>query len=63
MSIYQSLPKEVLGRWLALSAKWRKANPYCVDCLRRGHRVRADVTDHIIPHKGNVELLFDVNNW
>lgn len=51
-------------------SKWRKArkgfianNPFCVICKNEGVIYKADVVDHIIPHKGNKELFWDRDNW
>ena len=47
-------------------ARWRKArlsflrdNPICNDCRDE----LATVVDHIIPHKGNLDLFWDQENW
>ncbi len=49
--------------------KWKKArdafltdNPLCVQCLKEGLTVAANVVDHIIPHKGDMELFWDSSN-
>jgi 5-methylcytosine-specific restriction enzyme A len=52
-------------------SKWRKAreaylrkHPLCVHCEREGIVKAAEVVDHIIPHKGDSLLFWDVaNNW
>ena len=52
-------------------AKWRKArefylikHPFCVECEKdSGRLVRADVLDHIVPHKGDVKKFWDRSNW
>lgn len=36
--------------------------PYCRECAREGHRVRATTVDHIKPHRGNWKLFTDPNN-
>jgi len=51
-------------RW----GKERKAyllrHPMCVECMEeRGVVSAATVVDHITPHKGNMELFWDVTNW
>ena len=50
--------------------KWRKArlehlraNPLCVKCLRLNVTTAATVVDHIIPHRGNMDLFWDRDNW
>lgn len=37
--------------------------PLCVKCLEHGSIVRANTVDHIIPHKGDMTLFWDVSNW
>ena len=50
--------------------QWRKArkhylkhHPLCVYCLRQGRTTAANVVDHIVPHKGDMLLFWDINNW
>ena len=52
------------------TARWRRArewflkqNPLCVECQKRGKLTPATVVDHIIPHKGDMESFWNVNNW
>lgn len=47
------------------SARWRKARqeflnafPFCVVCGEP-----AKVVDHIRPHRGNIELFYNPDNW
>lgn len=51
-------------------SRWRKAritflreNPLCVVCHANGILTPATVVDHIIPHKGDKNLFWDVDNW
>jgi len=47
------------ARWAKASKAYLKAFPWCAcGCGRL-----AMVTDHIRPHKGNVGLFWDANNW
>lgn len=32
-------------------------------CKRRGEVAAATVVDHIIPHRGDMDLFWDVGNW
>ena len=32
-------------------------------CYKEGITKQADVVDHIIPHKGDTKLFWDINNW
>ena len=50
--------------------KWQKArkaylqkNPLCVVCMKEGRYVKATDVDHIIPHRGDERLFWDVTNW
>ena len=50
--------------------RWRKArinfltdNPLCVYCQKAGIVTQATEVDHIIPHRGDPELFWDVSNW
>lgn len=49
---------------------WTKArnayiarHPLCVFCAREGRDTLAAVVDHIVPHRGDKALFWDVNNW
>ena len=48
--------------WKARSKLFRQLNPLCVYCKKVGIDTPAEVVDHIIPHKGNKKLFFDINN-
>lgn len=50
--------------------QWKKSrklflqlHPLCVYCNREGMTTPATVVDHIQPHKGNLTLFWDTNNW
>ena len=50
--------------------RWEKArliflgrDPLCAGCKAEGRVEAAAVVDHIIPHKGNQELFWDMENW
>lgn len=49
---------------------WRRArraflteHPLCRECEDEGRVTLATVVDHIVPHKGNPHLFWDVENW
>jgi len=51
-------------------SKWSKArqgyinnHPFCVSCSSKGLVVKANVVDHVIPHKGDKGLFWDRDNW
>lgn len=47
--------------------KWRDEflgnNQLCVHCLKENRITAARVVDHIVPHKGDMQLFNDRNNW
>lgn len=45
-------------QWREASKRFLKENPICVMC-----GAPATVTDHIIPHRNDVNLFWDENNW
>lgn len=49
---------------------WRKArlvhlqqHPLCVDCLAEKKITEATEVDHIIPHRGDMNLFWQKTNW
>ena len=50
--------------------KWREArrlflkrHPLCQRCLKYGKITPATVVDHIVPHRGDMLLFWDQENW
>ena len=50
------------NRWLRESKHFIKGK-VCVICEKNGIVKMAECTDHIIPHKGDMELFWDITNW
>ena len=50
-------------QWQKARARYLKAHPLCVQCLKEGHAVTATVVDHIRPHRGDPILFWDEKNW
>lgn len=50
-------------RWDAASAAYLRGHPLCVGCLARERTEAAILTDHVIPHHGEVALFWDRDNW
>lgn len=48
--------------WTKYSLSFRKQNPLCVECLKRDLVTPATCVDHIVPHKGDYELMWDSEN-
>jgi 5-methylcytosine-specific restriction protein A len=51
-------------KWQVYSTDYRKQHRWCVDPQRRhvGVLMPTAVTDHVIPHKGDEQLMWDPNN-
>lgn len=49
-------------RWRKLRNWFIHAHPYCAECLKRGRFVAATDVDHIVPHKGDPSLFWNVEN-
>ena len=54
-----------LSRWTRASKAFRDSPEgcLCVDCKAAGRLVKSDITDHRIPHNGDLTLFWDRNNW
>lgn len=50
-SLYES------ARWRAIRRDFLKKYPRCFICGKK-----ATIADHIVPHRGNIELFYDENN-
>ena len=51
------------NKWLKASKSFLMEHPLCAECERQGRVTPATEVDHIIPHKGDMELFWDVSNW
>lgn len=50
-------------KWDKAAKRFRRSNPLCLGCQAAGRTMAAEVTDHIIPHKGDMELFWNADNW
>jgi 5-methylcytosine-specific restriction enzyme A len=50
-------------RWRSSSKNFLMRNPLCIDCSAENRVVPAAVTDHEIPHRGDMTLFWDQSNW
>jgi 5-methylcytosine-specific restriction protein A len=50
------------ARWRKLRLWFLNTHPLCAECGRKGILTAASVVDHVIPHKGDQQLLYDQNN-
>lgn len=49
-------------KWQKISKQWRKDHPLCVMCEKQGIITPAECVDHIVPHRGDPNLLYDLSN-
>ncbi|ETT46284.1 HNH endonuclease [Paenibacillus odorifer] len=50
-------------KWKLARIRYLRHHPLCVHCEERGEDIAATVVDHIIPHKGDMRLFWDIKNW
>jgi len=50
-------------KWDKASIQYRKDNPLCVSCESNSIVKDSEVVDHITPHKGDMELFWNIDNW
>lgn len=50
------------ARWQRLRKRVLLGHPLCVECEHRGKITPATVVDHVVSHKGNLELFWDEDN-
>jgi len=51
------------SRWQTARLFHLRDNPLCVYCQREGFVRAATVVDHIVPHRGDEELMWNRDNW
>lgn len=51
------------SRWREARARFLAKHPLCVTCEREGRVEAASMVDHRIPHRGDMALFWDTNNW
>lgn len=49
-------------RWQQLRAEALRLYPLCVDCLAVGHTEPSTDADHVLPHRGDPVLFWDLGN-
>ena len=60
----ESSAKRGYGRkWRTAREIFLKRHPLCIFHAKRGEVVPANVVDHILPHKGDQKLFWDIGNW
>ncbi len=51
------------SRWQKARQTFLEHNPLCIQCMDDNEIEPATVVDHIVPHKGDMGLFWDKNNW
>jgi 5-methylcytosine-specific restriction enzyme A len=49
--------------WQVRSAIYKSQHPVCEECMKRGIVTPAYAVDHKVPHKGDLDLFWDEDNW
>lgn len=50
------------SRWQRYRLQYLAEHPLCVRCEAAGRTVAARVVDHVVPHKGNEDLMWNPEN-
>ena len=51
------------ARWRQASNEFKRSHPFCIGCLALGHRRPTEVVDHVVPHRGNQTIFWNVAKW
>lgn len=51
------------SRWDVESKRFKQSNPLCLGCRAVGLVTATSVTDHTIPHRGDMALFWDRSKW
>ena len=49
--------------WQKARAAYLATHPLCRHCQAKGLTTAAAVVDHVTPHRGDMELFWDPDNW
>ena len=50
-------------RWKRSRALFLQLHPWCEECKKQGKLVPATDVDHIVSHRGDMSLFWDMGNW
>ena len=50
-------------RWQKARNQYLSEHPLCVECVKLDKVVPATVVDHIVPHRGDMGLFWQQDNW
>lgn len=51
------------NKWRDARAQYLREHSLCVHCMRNNFITPATEVDHIVPHKGDMNLFWDRKNW
>lgn len=51
------------SKWRKASKSYLKDHPLCEECKKEGRLTPATEVDHKVPHKGDMKLFWDKDNW
>jgi 5-methylcytosine-specific restriction protein A len=51
------------SRWDRASLRFKRQHPLCLGCQAVDRLSPTTVTDHVIPHRGDHDLMWDERNW
>lgn len=51
------------SRWHKARTAYLREHPLCVGCQEEGRIIAATTVDHIRPHRGDYDLMWDESNW
>ena len=50
-------------KWRSARKNYLKEHTFCMKCQQSNRLVKAEVVDHIVPHRGDKTLFWDQSNW
>lgn len=51
------------AEWRIERRRFLNVHPLCAECMKENRLTAATVVDHIVPHRGDMKLFWDRNNW
>lgn len=51
------------ANWDRASRAFRRDHPLCLGCSALGRVAVAELTDHVVPHRGDMVLFWDRSRW
>ena len=51
------------NKWEQARMAYLRVHPLCVLCMAKGKTHVAQVVDHVVPHRGNMDRFWDSTNW